>query len=91
MSQVAACRQVGWGGVGWGGVGLTCDNVEAVGCIQDLLQPDHVGVLRQHAHDSHLLHDILYHMLRRFLSSSSVALCRLAPYSTFFDCLLWSA
>ena len=57
---------VGWGGVGRGGVRLTCDNVEAVGGVQDLLQPDHVGVLRQHAHDSHLLHHILYDMLGRF-------------------------
>ncbi len=55
----AACRQVGWGKV-------TCDNVEAVGGVQDLLQPDHVGVLRQHTHDSHLLHGILYDMLGRF-------------------------
>ena len=51
---------VGWGGLGWGGV--TCDNVEAVRGVQDLLQPDHVGVLCQHTHDSHLLHDALHNM-----------------------------
>lgn len=41
---------------------MTCDNVEAVGGVQDLLQADHVGVLCQHTHDSHLLHHhaILY-------------------------------
>ncbi len=54
---------------------VTCDNVEAVGGIQDLLQADHVWVLCQHAHDPHLLHDhdIVYDMLVHFLYSSSVA------------------
>ncbi len=58
----SGCVQAG--GAGWGGV--TCDSVEAVGGVQDLLQPDHVGVLCQHTHDSHLLHDILYDVQGRF-------------------------
>lgn len=63
LKWLHACEAM-WGGAGWGGV--TCDNVEAVGGVQDLLQPDHVGVLRQHTHDCHLLHGIPYDMLGRF-------------------------
>lgn len=58
----SGCVQAGGAGRGK----ITCDNVKAVGRVQDLLQPDHVGVLRQHTHDAHLLHDILYYMPRRF-------------------------
>ena len=65
LKWLHACEAM-WGGAGWGGV--TCDNVEAVGGVQDLLQANHVGVLRQHAHDPHLLHDhdLLYDMQGRF-------------------------
>ena len=35
--------------------GSTSDQVEAVGPVQHLLQPDDVGVLLQGAHDAHLL------------------------------------
>ena len=54
--------------MGWVWGKVTCDNVEAVGGVQDLLEPDHVGVLRQHTHDSHLLHDhvVQYDMQGRF-------------------------